>query len=140
MFPAQLPRRAITASPYSKQAEAPVTHLQLGEASAKIDSARIIIAHAADQVERDAKAGNAMEQMTQARIRRDTGFASRLIWEGIDIPAGACGGSFATVGHPLNRIWHDARVASLHALLVPSTVFELYGRMICGLGPWSMSL
>jgi hypothetical protein len=81
-----------------------------------------------------------MEQMTQARIRRDTGFASRLIWEGIDLLAGACGGSFANVAHPLNRIWHDARVASLHASLVPSTVFELYGRMMCGLDPWSMSL
>jgi 3-hydroxy-9,10-secoandrosta-1,3,5(10)-triene-9,17-dione monooxygenase len=140
IFLAQLPRRAITASPYSKQAEAPVTHLQLGEASAKIDAARVIIAHAADEIERYAKAARVMEQMTQARIRRDTGFASRLIWEGIDILASACGGSFASVGHPLNRIWHDARVASLHASLVPSTVFELYGRMICGLDPWSMSL
>ena len=75
-------------------------------------------------------------QGLQARIRRDTGFASRLIWEGIDILAGASGGSFASVSHPLNRIWHDARVASLHATLVPSTVFELYGRMICGLDAW----
>lgn len=140
VFLAQLPRRAITASPYSKQAEAPVTHLQLGEASAKVDAARVIIAYAGDEIERYAKAGRVMEQMTQARIRRDTGFASRLIWEGIDILASACGGSFASVGHPLNRIWHDARVASLHASLVPSTVFELYGRMMCGLDPWSMSL
>ncbi len=140
IFTEQLPRRAITASPYSKQGEAPVTHLQLGEASAKIDAARMIIANAADEIERHAKAGSVMEQMTQARIRRDTGFASRLIWEGIDLLAGACGGSFASVAHPLNRIWHDARVASLHASLVPSTVFELYGRMMCGLDAWPMSL
>ena len=140
VFMAQLPKRAITASPYSKQGEAPVTHLQLGEASAKIDAARMIIANAADEIERHAKAGSSMDHMTQARIRRDTGFASRLVWEGIDILAGACGGSFASVAHPLNRIWHDARVASLHASLVPSTVFELYGRMMCGLDPWGMSL
>jgi 3-hydroxy-9,10-secoandrosta-1,3,5(10)-triene-9,17-dione monooxygenase len=140
VFMEQLPRRAITASPYTKQGEAPVTHLQLGEASAKIDAARMIIANAADEIERHAKSDLVMEQITQARIRRDTGFASRLIWEGIDILAGACGGSFANVAHPLNRIWHDARVASLHASLVPSTVFELYGRMICGLDAWGMSL
>jgi alkylation response protein AidB-like acyl-CoA dehydrogenase len=54
VFLAQLPRRAITASPYSKQGEAPVTHLQLGEASAKIDTARIVIANAADEIERRA--------------------------------------------------------------------------------------
>ncbi len=140
IFMAQLPKRGITASPYSKQGEAPVTHLQLGEASAKIDAARMIIANAADEIEHHAKAGILMEPMIQARIRRDTGFASRLVWEGIDILAGACGGSFANVAHPLNRIWHDARVASLHASLVPSTVFELYGRMMCGLDPWGMSI
>lgn len=136
-FMAQLPRRAIAYSPYSKQAEAPVTHLQLGEASAKIDTARMIIEHAADEIQCHAKAGSVMDQMSQARIRRDAGFASRLIWEGIDILAGASGGSFASVANPLNRIWRDARVAGLHATLVPSTVFELYGRMMCGLGPWS---
>jgi 3-hydroxy-9,10-secoandrosta-1,3,5(10)-triene-9,17-dione monooxygenase len=97
----------------------------------------MIIANAADEIERHAKAGTAMDQMIQARIRRDTGFASRLIWEGIDLLAGASGGSFASVAHPLIRIWHDARVASLHATLVPPTVFELYGRMMCGLDSWS---
>lgn len=137
VFMAQLPRRAITYSPYTKQGEAPVTHLQLGEASAKIDAARTIIEHAADEIQRHAKAGSVIDQMTQARIRRDTGFASRLIWEGIDILAGASGGSFASVSHPLNRIWRDARVAGLHATLVPSTVYELYGRMMCGLGVWA---
>ena len=75
--------------------------------------------------------------MTQARIRRDAGFASRLIWEGIDLLAGASGGSFASVTNPLNRIWRDARVAGLHATLVPSSVYELYGRMMCGLGAWT---
>jgi 3-hydroxy-9,10-secoandrosta-1,3,5(10)-triene-9,17-dione monooxygenase len=136
VFMAQLPKRAITYSPYAKQGEAPVTHLQLGEASAKIDAARMIIEHSADEIERHAKAGGAIDQMTQARIRRDAGFASRLIWEGIDILAGASGGSFARVSNPLNRIWRDARVAGLHATLVPSTVYELYGRMMCGLDAW----
>ena len=140
IFMEQLPRRAIAYSPYTKQREAPVTHLQLGEASAKIDATRMIIANAADEIERHAKAGTAMDQMIQARIRRDTGFASRLIWEGIDLLAGASGGSFASVANPLNRIWHDARVASLHATMVPSTVFELYGRMMCGLGSVELSL
>jgi alkylation response protein AidB-like acyl-CoA dehydrogenase len=137
IFISLLPQRAIAYSPYSKQREAPITHLQLGEASAKIDGARVIIANAADEIERHAKPGSVMDQMTQARIRRDTGFASRLIWEGIDLLAGASGGSFASVSHPLNRIWRDARVAGLHATLVPSTVFELYGRMMCGLDAWS---
>src|SRR5260370_37522830 len=71
IFMEQLPQRAIAYSPYSSQREAPITHLQLGEASAKIDTARMIIASAADAIEREAKAGGLMDQMTQARIRRD---------------------------------------------------------------------
>src|SRR5260370_33664363 len=76
-FMSQLPRRAITYSPYSKQGEAPVTHLQLGEASAKIDAARLIIANAADEVERQAKGGSAIEQITHAAIKTDNDFVRR---------------------------------------------------------------
>jgi alkylation response protein AidB-like acyl-CoA dehydrogenase len=58
VFMEQLPRRAIAYSPYMMQREAAVTHLQLGEASAKIDAARTIIAAAADAIERFAKAAS----------------------------------------------------------------------------------
>lgn len=133
MFMSGLAKRGITATQYKNQAEAPITHLQIGEASAKIDAARTIIAAAAAEIERLAQAGQMMEPLDRARIRRDTGFADRLIWEGVDKLADASGGSFASVRHPLGRYWHDARIASLHATLVPSTVYELYGRMMCGL-------
>lgn len=133
MFMNGLAKRGITATQYKSQAEAPITHLQIGEASAKIDAARTIIAAAAAEIERTAQAGQSMPPLDRARIRRDTGFADRLIWEGVDKLADASGGSFASVRHPLGRYWHDARIASLHATLVPSTVYELFGRMMCGL-------
>jgi 3-hydroxy-9,10-secoandrosta-1,3,5(10)-triene-9,17-dione monooxygenase len=132
-FMAQLPKRGIAMTAYKKQMEAPITHLQLGEASAKIDAARVIIGRAADEIDRHAKAGRQMSVMDRARIRRDTGFADRLIWEGIDMLADASGGSFASHQNPLNRIWRNARIAGLHATLVPATVYELYGRLMCGL-------
>lgn len=135
MFMNGLAKRGIAATQYKSQAEAPVTHLQIGEASAKIDAARTIIAAAAAEIEGAAQAGRPMAPLDRARIRRDTGFADRLIWEGVDKLADASGGSFASVRHPLGRYWHDARIASLHATLVPSTVYELYGRMMCGMEP-----
>jgi 3-hydroxy-9,10-secoandrosta-1,3,5(10)-triene-9,17-dione monooxygenase len=140
IFMAQLPKRAIAQTGYKKQIEAPITHLQLGEATAKIDAARVIIARAADEIERHAKAGLAMEPLDRARIRRDTGFADRLIWEGVDMLADASGGSFASATNPLNRVWQNARIASLHGSLVSASVYELYGRMMCGLDTNGMNI
>ncbi len=140
IFLEQLPKRGIAMTAYTKQIEAPVTHLQLGEASAKIDAAQLVIRRAADEIERLARAGQPMDIAERARIRRDTGFADRLIWEGVDRLVDAAGGSFAALSNPLNRVWQNARVASLHGTVVATSVYELYGRILCGLDPNGMNL
>jgi alkylation response protein AidB-like acyl-CoA dehydrogenase len=140
IFLDQLPKRGIAQTAYTRQSEAPVTHLQLGEASAKIDAAQLVIRRAADEIERLARAGEDMDSLERARIRRDTGFADRLIWEAVDRLADAAGGSFAGASNPLNRVWQNARIATLHASLVTTSVYELYGRILCGLDPNGMNL
>ena len=127
-----LPRRGIQYSWYSKQSEAPVTHLQVGEASAKIDAARAILEKHADAIDASAASGQYMDYLERARVRRDVGFAEKLIWEAVDLLATASGGSLAAVGNPFTRLWQDARVASLHGIVTPTTNFETFGRLLCG--------
>ncbi|HZZ02652.1 acyl-CoA dehydrogenase family protein [Paraburkholderia sp.] len=127
-----LPRRGIQYTWYTRQAEAAVTHLQVGEASAKLDAARAIIERHADAMDRYAAAGEYMPYMERAKVRRDVGLAEKLVWEGVDALATASGGSLASLGNPFARVWHDARVASLHGIVVPTTNFEMYGRLACG--------
>lgn len=127
-----LPRRGIQYSWYSKQSEAPVTHLVVGEASAKIDAARVIIERHADAIDASGASGIYMDLLERARVRRDVGYAETLIWSAVDMLASASGGSLAAVNNPMTKIWQDARVASLHGIVNPSLNFETYGRILCG--------
>ncbi|MBS4089825.1 acyl-CoA dehydrogenase family protein [Pseudomonas rustica] len=128
-----LPRRGIQYSWYGKQSEAPVTHLVVGEASAKLDAARVILEKHAEDLDASAASGVYMDYLQRARIRRDVGYAETLIWQAVDMLASASGGSLAAVNNPMTKIWQDARVASLHGIVNPSLNFETYGRLLCGL-------
>ena len=113
--------------------ESAVTHLQIGEITAKIDTADLLVQRAAEALDRNAESmGEYMATLGRARIRRDIAFAVRLIMEAADTLASAYGGSAAGTADPMGRIWCDLRVATLHGLLVPAASLELYGRLRCG--------
>jgi 3-hydroxy-9,10-secoandrosta-1,3,5(10)-triene-9,17-dione monooxygenase len=133
IFLETLPNRGIQYTWYEKQAEATVTHLQVSEASAKIHAAECIVERAVMELDRNAEEGREyMDILSRARIRRDTGFSSQLIYEAVDLLASASGGSFADALNPMNRLWRDARIANLHGAVCSSTNLELYGRLLCG--------
>jgi len=133
LFLEKLPERGIQYTWYEKQAEATVTHLQIAEASAKIDAAECIVDRAVNDLHLNAEAnGEYMDLLSRARIRRDVGFASQLICEAMDILASASGGSLAFACNLMNRLWRDTRVAGLHGAVCTSTNLELYGRLLCG--------
>ncbi|MDL2403645.1 acyl-CoA dehydrogenase family protein [Rhizobium mayense] len=113
--------------------ESAVTHLQIGEITAKIDAADLLVRNSAEALDLNAESiGDYMPPLDRARIRRDIALAVRLIIEAVDMLATSYGGSAAGVGDPMGRVWRDLRVATLHGLLVPTTGFELYGRLLCG--------
>jgi len=45
----------------------------------------------------------------------------------------AAGGSFSSNKNIANRLWQDARVATMHPFVNPSSNFENYGRLLCGI-------
>jgi alkylation response protein AidB-like acyl-CoA dehydrogenase len=133
VFLEKMQTRGIQYTGYDKQSEAAVTHLQVAEASAKLDAAEAIIDRAIERIEDAAEHGrDYMEFNARAMVRRDAGMASQLIWEAVDGLASGSGGSFASASNLVNRYWRDVRVAGLHGVLCTSTSFELYGRLLCG--------
>jgi 3-hydroxy-9,10-secoandrosta-1,3,5(10)-triene-9,17-dione monooxygenase len=84
-----------------------------------------------DVLEASAASGTRRALEQRARIRRDAGTASQLIWEAMDLLAGASGGSFAYSKNPMNRLWRDVRVAGMHGGLNASANMELFGRILC---------
>ncbi len=137
---ASLPGKNIAYTGYTNQMEAPVTHLQIGEASAKIDCAKLLVRKACEDIDVWAAKHEMMPYMDRARVRRDTGAAVKLIWEAVDILASAGGGSFARRNNVLNRIWQDVRITAMHGMTVPTTNTELYGRLLCGMDSFGMKV
>ncbi|MBM4763135.1 acyl-CoA dehydrogenase family protein [Bacillus sp. B15-48] len=135
VFLEKLPNRKIQYTWHTSQAEATVTHLKVAEAAMKIDSAFLHVYRAADDIDRWAASGEYMDLHTRARVRMDSGYAVRLCWDAIDILASEGGGSLIAENNLLSQIVRDARGATNHGVLVPSTNFELYGRILCGQEP-----
>jgi alkylation response protein AidB-like acyl-CoA dehydrogenase len=134
-FLRRLPDRKITYTGYEHQAEAPLTHLQVADATMKLDAAEFHAKRLATLVDTKGVEGSEWKLEERVRARADMGRATQLAKEAIDIFAGASGGSSIYTDLPIQRIANDIHAMSLHALMHPNTNAELYGRVLCGLGP-----
>lgn len=129
----RLPGRRITYTSYENQSEAPLTHLEVGEAVTKIDEVGFHAYRAADMIDTKGACGDPWTLEERAHVRLDLGAACQRAKEAIDILDTASGGSSIYRDVPIQRIERDVRTLNLHAILHPSTNLELYGRILCGL-------
>jgi alkylation response protein AidB-like acyl-CoA dehydrogenase len=134
-FMERLPGRKITYTSYDDQREAPITHLQLAEASLKIDQAEFHSYRVADLLDAKSAAGEPWKIEERARARAEVGVVCQLAKEAVDLLFGASGGSSIYESVAIQRIARNVTTANLHALMYPPTAFELYGRVLAGLEP-----
>ncbi|MFJ6195006.1 acyl-CoA dehydrogenase family protein [Micromonospora sp. NPDC092111] len=134
-FLERLPGRKITYTSYENQSEAPITHLEIAEAITRIDEVGFHAHRAARMIDAKGLAGEQWTLEERARVRLDLGAACQRSKEAVDVLAGASGGSSIYRDVPIQRIQRDVQTLNLHAILHPSTNQELYGRILCGLGP-----
>lgn len=131
----RMPGRSITYTDYRSQAEAPVTHLQVGEAALLIEEAEARMHAFADLISAKSAAEEPWTQDERVRSRVQLGRTAQLAKQAVDIVAMAGGGSSIYRDVPLPRIQRDVHAVAIHALTNPATTIELYGRMLCGLEP-----
>lgn len=131
----RLPGRKITYTEYENQSQAPLTHLQVGQATVKIDEAGFHAYRAASMVDDERSGDNpwTMEERAQARLHM--GAVCQRAKEAVDILNTASGGSSIYSSVPMQRIERDVQTLNLHAIMHPDTNLELYGRILCGLPP-----
>jgi alkylation response protein AidB-like acyl-CoA dehydrogenase len=131
----RLPGRHIHYTTYDDQLSAPLTHLQIAEATMKFDEAEFHAYRAADTVDAKAVDGTPWSVVERARVRADAAYACRLAKESVDIVNSASGAASIYSHVPIQRIERDIQTINLHALMNPNTNQELYGRVLCGLEP-----
>jgi 3-hydroxy-9,10-secoandrosta-1,3,5(10)-triene-9,17-dione monooxygenase len=134
-FLERLPGRGITFTGYTDQREAPVTHLQVGEAAMILDSARFHARRCAELVDRKAAAGEEYSVEERALVRMDLGWVTELARRATAILQEASGATAIHEEVPIQRIARDIQALALHGILNPKTNLELYGRVLCGLEP-----
>jgi alkylation response protein AidB-like acyl-CoA dehydrogenase len=134
-FLERLPDRKITYTDYASQRAAPLTHLQVADAAMKIDEAEFHAFRVTTLLDQKGISGESWKIEERARTRGDVGAVCQLGKAAIDILASASGGSSNYTDVPIQRIARDIQAANLHALMLPTTNLELYGRVLCGLEP-----
>jgi 3-hydroxy-9,10-secoandrosta-1,3,5(10)-triene-9,17-dione monooxygenase len=132
-FHERLPGRGIAFTDYTSQAEAPLTHLQVGEATLKLDSVRAHVYRAAAIL--DDYLGGPMSTEARVKSRAHISYATGLVREVVDTLFYASGASSIQSHVPIQRFQRDAQAIANHGILLPSTTTELYGRILCGLEP-----
>ena len=130
-----LPGRRILYTKYADQQLAPVTHLQLGEAGAKIAAAEMLLGASISEIENAAESRASLDLEARGRLRATMALIARLACEGADLVAAGAGGSFIVQTNPLNRAWRNVRAGAQHSVLTATTAFEALGRIHCGLDP-----
>jgi alkylation response protein AidB-like acyl-CoA dehydrogenase len=129
----RLPGRGIMYTTYMDKSAAPVTHLQVGEASLKIDSAAAHVQRATAML--DGLQGGALTLQDRVRSRAHIGYATGLAREAVDLLFYASGASSIQSHVPMQRFQRDMQALANHAIMHAPTAIELYGRVLCGLEP-----
>jgi alkylation response protein AidB-like acyl-CoA dehydrogenase len=133
LFQERLPGRQITYTEYTNQSEAPVTHLQVGEAALTIDSAEAHVRRACAIL--DEPRDRPFTTLERVRARAHIAYATGLARKAVDILFWASGASAIQSHVPIQRFQRDIQALSNHAIMHAETGIELYGRVLCGLRP-----
>jgi alkylation response protein AidB-like acyl-CoA dehydrogenase len=131
----RLTDRPIAHTTYTRQAEAPVVHLQVAEAAMKIEEAESHSRELAAMVDGKNEADESWTTLERAYCRVVVGRVAQLSLEAVNIFNMASGASSIYTNMPIQRIQRDIQAINIHALNLPSKNLELYGRILCGQEP-----
>lgn len=124
--------RGITNSPYAKQSEAPITHIQLGDLHCKLASAELLAADNVRRAEEAAENGVLPDEFVTARTNLETAHVLKLCSEITELTLRASGASSIHENNPFQRLFRDSRVPTLHGRHTIETCQEDFGRASTG--------
>ncbi|MEO7404851.1 MAG: acyl-CoA dehydrogenase family protein [Burkholderiales bacterium] len=114
-----------------------LAHVQtrIGDASAALDAARLLLARDLADVEETVAAGDSVSVAKRIRNRRDHAYALKLAKGGIDSLFEAVGGAGLHLDHGIQRAWRDIHAIGHHITFSWDWVSSMYGQYQLGLEP-----
>jgi len=109
--------------------------LRLAEASAEVDTARVLHRHDVREMLDKAAQGDTFTDLDRGRYRRDKAFVTKLCVQAVNRLFEASGARGVLDSQPIQRFHRDVHSASHHTALTWDGVAEQFGRQALGLGP-----
>jgi 3-hydroxy-9,10-secoandrosta-1,3,5(10)-triene-9,17-dione monooxygenase len=122
--------RHLTYTQLSIAAHVPV-QIKVAEIAAQIDAAELLARRALATARKDYP-GMSIE--TRTLLRRDYGYAMRVLRDAMDSLVKISGSSGLMAGNPVQRCWRDVHAISSHVVMNWDVPAENFGRMELGLG------
>ncbi|NMH90768.1 acyl-CoA dehydrogenase [Pseudonocardia bannensis] len=136
LFLERLPTRGpIAYTGYLQRSDAAVTHHQVAEAAMKIRAGDHLMLEAADIVDRHAASGEPYGPEERPLLWGMVSYSNRLFAEAVEILRGASGATGIHESQAIQLVARDAQALATHAVMMPTTGIEHYGRALCGLEP-----
>jgi alkylation response protein AidB-like acyl-CoA dehydrogenase len=135
LFLERIENRAITNTVYERQGDAALTHFQVAEAALLTDEAEYHARRLAAMVDEKGASGEPWTLQERGYARVCVGRACELSGRAIELLAGASGANSLYSTDPMQRIRRDIQAINIHAVNLPSTNMELYGRILTGREP-----
>ena len=117
------------------QTEWSATHVTLANAAALADAGELLLYRAADDIDRLARAKEAMSIEMRGRMRMDCSQGVRFALEAADKLFISSGGSGLSLRNVLQQVSRDLHAINMHGLLLHEASAEVYGRVLLGLEP-----
>jgi alkylation response protein AidB-like acyl-CoA dehydrogenase len=125
-------KKPIAYSPYKRQQDAPVTHLNVGYAQMQIRAARRIAEAALADLDRLREENRDVSPEDIVRYHADTAYVWDTCATAIEGLFRASGASGISKKQPLQLVARNCRAGSMHAAHNIQTCMENYGRQLCG--------
>jgi alkylation response protein AidB-like acyl-CoA dehydrogenase len=135
LFLERIENRSITNTGYERQGDAALTHFQIAEATLLTDEAEYHARRLAAMVDDKALTEEPWSLRERAYARVCVGRACELSGRAIETLAAASGANSLYTADPMQRIRRDIQAINIHAVNLPSTNMELYGRILTGREP-----
>jgi len=132
LFLAGIGKKAIAYSPYARQQDAPVTHLNVGYVRMQIKAARRVAETALDELDRLHREGGDIASEDIVRYHADAAFVWDNCATAIEALFKASGASGISKKQPLQLVARNCWAGSMHAVHNIQTCMENYGRHLCG--------
>lgn len=131
IFLESIGNKPIAYSPYSRQKDAPVTHLNVGAVKMQIKAARCVAEAALDDLDRLNIEGGLATPSDIVRFHADGAYVWDTCANAVEILFKASGASGIMRKQPLQLVARNCRAGSLHAAHNIQTSLENYGRQLC---------